>query len=114
MPDAPSPKSPTRLRLERLRTELARANLAGFVIPHADENQSEYLPPSAERLAWLTGFTGSAGAAIVLRETAAIFVDGRYVLQAAAQVDGDAFAHEHLIENPPHKWLGKHLKKGDP
>src|ERR1700675_4450196 len=69
-------------RLAALRKELARRGLAGFLVPRADEHQGEYVPPRAERLAWLTGFTGSAGLAAVLAERAAIFVDGRYTLQA--------------------------------
>jgi Xaa-Pro aminopeptidase len=102
-----------RDRLSALRAELARENLAGFIVPHADENQSEYLPPSAERLAWLTGFAGSAGMAVVLADKAAIFVDGRYTLQVRAETDTDAFAPEHLIENPPAKWLAKQAKAGE-
>ena len=100
-------------RLARLRKELAEAGLTGFIIPHADEHQSEYLPPSAERLAWLTGFKGSAGTAIVLADKAAIFVDGRYTLQVRAETDAALFTPEHLIENPPLKWLAAHLKKGE-
>ncbi len=100
-------------RLAGLRKELARAGLTGFIIPHADEQQSEYLPPSAERLAWLTGFKGSAGTAIVLADAAAIFVDGRYTLQVRAETDAALFAPEHLIDNPPLKWLAAHLKSGD-
>ena len=70
-----------------LRHELQQRNLSGFIIPHADEYHNEYLPPCAERLAWLTGFTGSAGVAVVLEDEAALFVDGRYTLQARTQVD---------------------------
>jgi Xaa-Pro aminopeptidase len=65
-------------RLASLRAELARLELSGFLVPHADEQQNEYIPPRAERLAWLTGFTGSAGFAMALAECAALFVDGRY------------------------------------
>ncbi len=100
-------------RVMALRTELARRGLTGFVVPHADCHQSEYLPPSEERLAWLTGFTGSAGAAIVLIERAALFVDGRYTLQAREQVDTSIFAIEHLIETPPDQWIERTLTKGD-
>ena len=100
-------------RLDELRARLRREGLVGFIVPHADEYQSEYLPPSAERLAWLTGFTGSAGVAIVLAGEAAIFVDGRYTLQAAAEVDPEAFAREPLVDNRPSKWLAERLKKGD-
>ena len=106
-------ESATRDRLKQLRAELKRAGLTGFIVPHADEHQSEYLPPSAERLAWLTGFTGSAGAAVVFPGEAAIFVDGRYTIQARDQVDPRAFAHEHLMETPPSKWLQARLNPGD-
>ncbi|HVZ14390.1 MAG TPA: aminopeptidase P family N-terminal domain-containing protein, partial [Bauldia sp.] len=99
-------------RLARLRGALATQKLAGFIVPHADEHQSEYLPASAERLAWLTGFTGSAGMAIVLRNQAALFVDGRYTTQAEQQADR-GFDRQHLIETPPAKWLSAHAKKGD-
>ena len=78
---------PRAARLDRLREELAAQGLDGFIVPRADEHQGEYVPPCGQRLAWLTGFTGSAGMAIVLRDRAALFVDGRYTLQAAAQVD---------------------------
>src|SRR5881398_598045 len=74
-------------RVAKLREELVRRGYAGFVVPRADEHQSEYVPKNAERLAWLTGFTGSAGTAIVLLDKAALVVDGRYTLQAAEQVD---------------------------
>jgi Xaa-Pro aminopeptidase len=100
-------------RLSALREELARRNLTGFVIPRADQQQNEYVAPSEERLAWLTGFTGSAGLAVVLASEAALFVDGRYTLQAAKQVDGKAWAVESLIEPPPESWITKHLKAGD-
>ncbi len=100
-------------RLSAFRDELARRNLSGFVIPRADRQQNEYVPPSEERLAWLTGFTGSAGQAIVLPQAAAVFVDGRYTLQAAKQVDTKAWSVEPLVEPPPETWLGKHLAAGD-
>lgn len=77
-------------RLAAFREELLRRKLTGFVIPRADQQQNEYVAPSEERLAWLTGFTGSAGMAVVLLHEAAVFVDGRYTLQAAKQVDGKA------------------------
>jgi Xaa-Pro aminopeptidase len=100
-------------RLSALREELARRNLTGFVIPRADQQQNEYVAPSEERLAWLTGFTGSAGLAVVLASEAALFVDGRYTLQAAKQVDGKAWAVEPLVEPPPESWISQHLKAGD-
>src|SRR5438132_2881855 len=99
-------------RLSAFREELARRKLAGFVIPRADQQQNEYVPPSEERLAWLTGFTGSAGMAVVLTQAAAVFVDGRYTLQAAKQVDRKAWNIEPLVEPPPEKWLEKHLTPG--
>ncbi|MDA9427237.1 MULTISPECIES: aminopeptidase P family protein [Bradyrhizobium] len=100
-------------RLAALREELARRRLTGFVIPRADQQQNEYVPPSEERLAWLTGFTGSAGLAVVLTHEAAVFVDGRYTLQAAKQVDAKAWAVESLIDPPPESWVPAHLKAGD-
>src|SRR5215469_14502499 len=100
-------------RLSALREELARRNLTGFVIPRADQQQNEYVAPSEERLAWLTGFTGSAGLAVVLTREAALFVDGRYTLQASQQVDGKAWAVESLVEPPPETWLAAHLASGD-
>ncbi|MFO1185652.1 MAG: aminopeptidase P family protein [Bauldia sp.] len=100
-------------RVAALRAEMRRQRLDGFIVPHADEHQSEYLPPSAERLAWLTGFTGSAGMAIVLAREAAVFVDGRYTLQVATQVDTAVFTPVALAETPPSKWLGAHAGKGE-
>jgi Xaa-Pro aminopeptidase len=100
-------------RLKALREELARRKLTGFVVPRADQQQNEYVAPSEERLAWLTGFTGSAGLAVVLAADAALFVDGRYTLQAGKQVDRKAWAIEPLVEPPPETWLTKHLKSGD-
>src|SRR3974390_3170985 len=100
-------------RLSAFREELARRKLTGFVVPRADQQQNEYVPPSDEWLAWLTGFTGSAGLAVVLASEAALFVDGRYTLQAAKQVDGKAWAVEPLVDPPPESWLSQHLKSGD-
>jgi len=100
-------------RLSAFREELARRKLTGFVIPRADQQQNEYVAPSEERLAWLTGFTGSAGLAIVLTREAAIFVDGRYTLQAGQQVDGKAWSVESLVEPPPETWLSAHLSADD-
>jgi len=98
--------------LERLRQELSAQGLDGFVVPRADEYQGEYVPPSAMRLAWLTGFSGSAGVAVVLSDRAALFVDGRYTLQAKAEVDEAAFALLHLVEQPPQAWLETALSAG--
>lgn len=96
-------------RLVILRTRLEERNLQGFLVPRADEHQGEYVPPRAERLAWLTGFTGSAGMAIVLRDRAALFVDGRYTLQAAAEVRNEDYEIRHLVEETPEKWLAERL-----
>ncbi|MDH5575713.1 MAG: aminopeptidase P family N-terminal domain-containing protein, partial [Nitrospirota bacterium] len=99
--------------LMALRAELDRQRLTGFVVPHTDEYQNEYLPPCAERLAWLTGFTGSAGTAIVFRHKAAVFVDGRYTLQVAEQVDETSFLLHNSGETPPHEWLSRHATSAD-
>lgn len=99
-------------RLALLRAELKRRGLDGFVTPRSDEHQNEYCHPSAERLAWLTSFTGSAGMAIALADRAALFVDGRYTVQAPAQTNPAAFEPRHLIEAPPEKWLEQTVKPG--
>jgi Xaa-Pro aminopeptidase len=104
---------PRSERLTRLRTALAARHLDGFIVPRADEHQGEYVPPRGQRLAWLTGFTGSAGLAIVLRDRATLFVDGRYTLQAAAQIDKESFEIRHLIEEPAAQWLATVLKPGE-
>src|SRR6202012_3613739 len=100
-------------RLSAVREELKRRNLTGFVVPRADQQQNEYVAPSEERLAWLTGFTGSAGPAIVPTHEAAVFVDGRYTLQAAKQVDTKAWSIEPLVDPSPESWLSQHLSAGD-
>ncbi len=99
--------------LEALRLELQRHNLTGFIVPHADEYQNEYVPPCAERLAWLTGFTGSAGTAIVLGKEAAIFVDGRYTLQVAKQVNPRYFEIYNSGDLLPATWLEQHSGSSD-
>jgi Xaa-Pro aminopeptidase len=99
-------------RLAALRAELKRRGLDGLIVPRADRYQNEYVPPCAERLAWLTGFTGSAGVAIVLAERAAIFVDGRYLVQVREEVDSAAFTVEHLVEHPPAAWIEENLPAG--
>ena len=107
-----SERAHSAARVVALRAELKRRGLDGFVVPRADRQQNEYLPTSEERLAWLTGFTGSAGAAVVLSDAAVLFVDGRYTVQANAQVDGTIFSIEHLVERPPAQWLEQNLKPG--
>ncbi len=99
-------------RLAALRKELARRGLSGFLIPRADRHQNENVPASEERLAWLTGFTGSAGLAIVLKSRAVLFVDGRYTLQVKDQVDLDVVEPVPLATTSPEKWLEKNLKSG--
>jgi Xaa-Pro aminopeptidase len=106
------PRAQIAARVAALRAELARRGLDGFVLPRADRQQNEYVPPSEDRLKWLTGFSGSAGVTIVLADRAALFVDGRYTLQARDQVDTSIFAIEHLIDSPPHVWLENNLKPG--
>ncbi len=99
-------------RLAALREELKRRGIDGFVVPRADRYQNEYVPPCAEQLAWLTGFTGSAGLAIVLADRAVLFVDGRYTVQARDEVDAAAFTIEHLVEHPPTAWTEENLPAG--
>jgi Xaa-Pro aminopeptidase len=99
-------------RVTALRRELKSRKLKGFLVPHSDEHQDEFLPPSAERLRWLTGFTGSAGAAIVLENAAVLFVDGRYPLQARAQTDISVFEVLQTPEAKASKWLAAKLPKG--
>jgi Xaa-Pro aminopeptidase len=95
-------------KLPALRQELARQGVDGFIVPRADEHLGEYVPAAAERLAWLTGFTGSAGLAVVLTATAAVFTDGRYVLQLAEQTDPGSWQRLHITEVPPPSWLACH------
>ncbi len=92
-------------RIAALRAYMASHALDALIIPHDDEHLGEYLPAEAERLAWATGFTGSAGVAILLTEQAALFVDGRYTLQARQQAPSELFQFLHLIEQPPVEWL---------
>lgn len=99
-------------RLKLLREELKRRGLDGFIVPRADEHQGEYVPKKAERLAWLTSFTGSAGAAVVLADKAAIFVDGRYTLQVRQQTDTKLFEPRDLVAEGPASWLEANAPKG--
>jgi len=103
----------TKERVAALRAALSRRGIAGFVVPRADEHQGEYVPPAAERLAYMTGFTGSAGLAVVLADRAAVFVDGRYTLQAADQVDGEIFEVVPIAEKTVAEWLEEALGPGD-
>ncbi len=110
--DDASARAQSAARVAALRAELARRGLDGFVLPRADRQQNEYLPESEERLAWLTGFTGSSGAAIVLAEQAVLFADGRYTAQADAQTDPKVFSVAHLVDTPPEQWLEQNLRSG--
>ena len=98
--------------LPLIRAEMAAQGLDGFLIPHEDEHQNEYLPDANERLAWATGFTGSAGAAVILAEKAAVFSDGRYTLQLAAQTDADMFERLDLVEGGVPAYLEAVAKQG--
>jgi Xaa-Pro aminopeptidase len=102
-----------RTRLEALRKWLRAEKLAGFIVPRQDEFQGEYVAAYAERLRWLTGFTGSWGVAIVGLRKAAIFVDGRYTIQVRSQVDEKLFQPHHLVDDPPARWIERNFRKGD-
>src|SRR5271155_393928 len=95
-----------------IRQAMAAQGLDGFVIPHEDEHQNEYLPAANDRLAWATGFTGSARAAGLLKDKAALFVDGRYALQGRDQVDTDLFEVRDLIEGGVPAYLQDEAKSG--
>jgi Xaa-Pro aminopeptidase len=110
--DVPGGPDIGRKNLPRLRKALAARKLDGFVIPHEDEYQNEYVPEALDRLAWATGFTGSAGAAAVLGDKAAVFVDGRYTLQVRAQVDGRLFTYEDLVDLGLAGWIRRESKTG--
>ena len=97
--------------LTELRAEIARQGLDGFLVPRADEHLGEYVPAGSERLSYLTGFTGSAGLAAVLADRAAVFTDGRYVLQLAAQTDPAVWERRHVTDEPPAVWVAEHAPK---
>jgi Xaa-Pro aminopeptidase len=99
-------------RLRALREELARRRLDGFVVPLTDEHMSEYVGAYAQRLAWLTGFEGSAGSAVVLPQDAAIFVDGRYTLQVREQVSGEDWSYQSVPQTSIAEWLSEHSGQG--
>ncbi|PMH38678.1 X-Pro aminopeptidase [Vibrio sp. 10N.286.49.B3] len=100
----------TTERVNALRTWLQENNVAAIIIPHEDEYLGEYIPAHNERLQWLTGYTGSAGAAVITQDKAAIFVDGRYTVQVRKQVCGDLFEYRHLIEEPVLDWVLDNLE----
>ncbi|MGF1455315.1 MAG: aminopeptidase P family protein [Alphaproteobacteria bacterium] len=99
-------------RVAALRAYLDSQGVDGYLIPRADEYQGEYVPPHAERLAWISGFTGSAGLAIVLKEKAAVFVDGRYTVQVREQVDADLFEIVSTVTTQPEDWIADTLAAG--
>jgi len=99
-------------KLAALRQEMTQQNLAGFIVPMADEYQNEYVPPSARRIEYLTGFTGSAGVVVVLQDQAAFFTDSRYTLQAAAQVPAALYTLFDSAEKTPRDWLAAILPSG--
>ncbi|MFP6805835.1 MAG: aminopeptidase P family protein [Pseudomonadales bacterium] len=102
-----------RDRIEAVRKDMTSDKLDAFIVPRADEYLGEYVPEHNERLAYISGFTGSAGAVIILKDLAAVFVDGRYTIQVQQQVPSELFEYHHLIEDPPLKWLGRTLKASD-
>ena len=99
-------------KLTLLRSDMAGHGLEAYIVPRADEYLGEYVPPQNERLHWVSGFTGSAGVVIVLRDAAAIFVDGRYTIQVRQQVPEDSYEFHHFIEEPPINWLVDTLVEG--
>ncbi|ENK2328077.1 aminopeptidase P family protein [Vibrio vulnificus] len=101
----------THERVVAIRTWLQQHNIDALLVPHEDEYLGEYVPDHNERLHWLTGFTGSAGAAVITQEKAAMFVDGRYTVQVTKQVPGDLFEYRHLIEEPALEWLQENLAR---
>jgi Xaa-Pro aminopeptidase len=110
--DDPGGPALGRKHLPRLRKALKARGLDGFIVPHEDEWQNEYVPAAYDRLAWTTGFTGSAGAAVVLADEAAVFTDGRYTLQVRAQVDGELFQYRDLIDGGPAAYLRERAPRG--
>ncbi len=111
-PVVPSDAKERGDRLQRLRDELQRRDLDGLLVPMADEYQNEFVPERALRIAWLSGFTGSAGLIVVLADKAAIFTDGRYTLQVSDQVDTGLFECRHITEAPPDAWISGNLSTG--
>ena len=110
---APARIGPTmRTACNGWREVLARRGVDALLLPRTDEHGSEYLPPDAERVAWLSGFTGSAAQVVVLADKAAVFSDGRYTVQLAAEVDEALFERRHSVEQPASRWIEEHLPEG--
>jgi Xaa-Pro aminopeptidase len=105
-------KGPFAERLAAVRADLERQGIDGLILQRTDQHGSEYLPPGEERLAWLTGFTGSAGQAVVLPGAAAVFSDGRYTVQLDHEVDPALFERCHITDRSPTRWLEEHLEAG--
>lgn len=99
-------------RIKNLREQFKKQKLDGFILPRSDKHLNEYVAPHDERLLWLTGFSGSAGLAIILNNKAAIFIDGRYTLQVQNEVDKKIITPVPIAEKLPHKWLGENIKRG--
>ena len=112
MNDRPPSHAELQFRLINLRTELSKRDLDGFIVPHADQYLGEYVPAHSHRLRWITGFTGSAGLAVVLAKSAALLVDGRYTLQVKGQVHADLFQLRHVIEKPVEDFLSHQMPAG--
>ncbi|MGY8961154.1 MAG: aminopeptidase P family protein [Alphaproteobacteria bacterium] len=106
--ESPAPRE----RIADLRVELSRRGLDGFITPRTDEYQGEYVPPHADRLRWLTGFSGSAGVAVILADKAAIFIDGRYTIQVQSEVHADIIEPRHVSDAPPAAWVTENLSAG--
>ncbi len=102
----------TARRLAAIRADLSGSGIHALIVPRSDEYLGEYVPEHNERLRWITGFSGSAGMALILEDRAALFVDGRYTIQVRQQVSADLYEFHHLIEEPPVQWLTEILPKG--
>ena len=109
---SPSGTAQTADRVKRLRALMSERSLDAFLVPRADEHQGEYVPACAERLKWISGFTGSAGLAAIARRSACLFVDGRYTLQAPAQIDMGLFTIRQAPEQKLSDWLIEQLPSG--
>ena len=100
-------------KLAALRKAIKAQGVSGFIVPRADEYQGEYTPPSAARLEWLSGFTGTAGAAVVLEKKAVVMTDGRYTIQIGQEVSGDLFETANSTKTSVGEWLITNAKGGD-
>jgi len=110
--DDPAARTQMPERLAALRAELSRHELDGVLVPRADQHQNEYVPASEERLAYISGFSGSAGLALIEQDRASLFVDGRYVMQAPNEVDSAAWQIVLITQTSPESWIVAHLRAG--